>query len=561
MPTIAFDRFYRYAELSAVLQDFVREYPQLAAIESIGKSHEGRDLWVLTITNIATGPAADKPAFWVDGNIHATEVAASAANLHFIHTLLHGYGSDNEVTRALDTRAFYVCPRINPDGAEWALADRPKWVRSSTRPYPFDEDDIEGLSVEDIDGDGRILQMRIPDTNGLWKDHPEAPGLMVRREPTETGGRYYRVMPEGSVEGWDGYTLRIKKNRQGLDLNRNFPASWRQEFEQLGAGPYPTSEPEVRAVVDFITRHTNITGGTTFHTWSGVLLRPFEHMSDDEMHAEDLWHYRKAGDRGFELTGYPAISVYHEFRYHPKQVIGGTFDWMYEHLGLYSWVVEIWSPMREAGIEKYLYVDWFRDHPIADDLKLHRWSEDKLGGLAHIPWKPFAHPQLGAVEIGGWNRFHAFSNPPPQCLERELERFPRWLLWQALTSPQLELVAADAAALGGDCWRVRLVAQNTGWLPSYVSKRALERKVVRGVIAEIALPDGAELLQGKRREDVGQLEGKAYKHTGVSFWPDAQVTDDRVKVEWVVRAAPGTEVAVTLRHEKAGVVRARVSLR
>ena len=69
---------------------------------------------MLTVTNAATGPAADKPAFWVDGNIHATEVAASAANLYFLHTLVTQYGKDPDVTRALDTRAFYVCPRINP---------------------------------------------------------------------------------------------------------------------------------------------------------------------------------------------------------------------------------------------------------------------------------------------------------------------------------------------------------------------------------------------------------------------------------------------------------------
>ena len=67
------------------------------------------------------------------------------------------------------------------------------------------------------------------------------------------------------------------------------------------------------------------------------------------MNAEDLWHYRRTGDKGTELTGYPAISVYEEFRYHPKQVIGGVFDWVYDHLGMFSWVVEIWSPMREAG--------------------------------------------------------------------------------------------------------------------------------------------------------------------------------------------------------------------
>ena len=291
-----------------------------------------------------------------------------------------------------------------------------------------------------------------------------------------------------------------------------------------------------------------------------MLLRPFDHLPDTEMPAEDLWHYQRVGAKGTEVTGYPNISVYHEFRYHPKQVIGGAFDWIYDHLGMFSWVVEIWSPMREAGLDKYLYIDWFRDHPIEDDLKLFRWNEERLGGLAHIDWRPFQHPELGAIELGGWNRFHAFGNPPPQFLEREVARFPKWLLWQALLSPKLELVAADAEPLGGGTWRVRLVVQNTGWLPSYVSKRALERKIVRGVVVEISLPSGAELASGRRREDLGQLEGKANKHTGISFWPDYHVTDDRAKIEWIVRASKGDAVNLVARHERAGTVRASVVL-
>jgi murein tripeptide amidase MpaA len=560
MPQVAFDRFYRYAELTDVLHAFAREHPGLISVEAIGKSHEGRDIWVLTATNAATGPAADKPAFWVDGNIHSTEVAASSAALYFLHMLVTRYGSDDDVTRALDTRAFYVCPRINPDGAEWALADQPKWVRSSTRAYPFDEDEPEGLVVEDIDGDGRILQMRIEDPNGLWKAHPKEPRLMVRRDPIETGGTYYRVMPEGRYDGFDGFTLKVKRPRQGLDLNRNFPASWRQEFEQLGAGPYPTSEPEIRAVVDFIVHHPNISRGTTFHTWSGVLLRPFEHLSDDEMDAEDLWFYQAAGRKGTEITGYPAISVYHEFRYHPKSVIGGTFDWIYEHLGIFSWVVEIWSPMREAGITDYKYIDWFRDHPVDDDLKLFRWSEDRLDGAAHRPWKAFDHPQLGRVEIGGWDRFHTFGNPPLPLLEREVSRFPRWLLWQALCSPKLELVHAGAAAVTAGTWKVTLVIQNTGWLPTYVSKRALARKTVRGTIVDVDLPEGVQLAAGNQHQDAGQLEGKAFKHTGVSFWPDYNITDDRMKIEWIVTASAGATIGITARHERAGTVRASVVL-
>ena len=153
MPQIAFDRFYRYADLTELLHAVAREHPGLVTLESIGKSHEKRDVWVVTVTNAASGPASEKPAFWVDGNIHSTEVSASTAVLYFLHTLVTQYGRDPDVTRALDTRAFYLCPRINPDGAEWALADQPKWVRSSTRPYPYDEEEVEGLVVEDIDGD------------------------------------------------------------------------------------------------------------------------------------------------------------------------------------------------------------------------------------------------------------------------------------------------------------------------------------------------------------------------------------------------------------------------
>src|SRR3989442_4633342 len=129
---------------------------------------------------------------------------------------------------------------------------------------------------------------------------------------------------------------------------------------------------------------------------------------------------------------------------------------------MFSWVVEIWSPMREAGLEKYLYIDWFRDHPVEDDLKLFRWSEDKLGGLAYVDWKPFNHPELGPIEIGGWNRFHALGNPPPQFLEREVARFPQWLLWQALLPPKHELVAPGSLSIRYGAWPVALRLPATG---------------------------------------------------------------------------------------------------
>jgi murein tripeptide amidase MpaA len=558
MESVAFDKFYRYCELTRFLHAAAEAHPGLVRLETLGKSYEGRDIWLAVVTNTETGSDREKPAFWIDGNIHATEVSASTACLTFLHYLLSRYGDDPDVTRALDSRAYYIVPRVNPDGAEWALADKPRFIRSSTRPYPYDEEPIEGLVVEDMDGDGRMLTMRVPDPNGAWKICAEEPRLMVRRDPAETGGEYYRLLPEGPIEAYDGVTIAIQPKKERLDLNRNFPEHWRQENEQRGAGPYPVSEPEVRAMVHFIADHRNITGGVAFHTYSGVLLRPYDDRDDKEFPIEDLWTFQKIGKRGTEITGYPSISVYHDFRYHPKQVITGGFDtWLYEQVGAFAWTVEIWNPKGQAGIEGHDFIDWYREHPVEEDLKMLAWSDGPLEGKGYVDWYPFEHPQLGAVELGGWDHAYAFRNPPKPFLEREMALFPKWLLWSLLISPKLELYEVSAKALGDGDHRVRFVVHNTGWLPSYVTKKALEKKVVRGLVCEIELPEGATLETGKPREELGQLEGRAY----VDAFPDAHdATDDRIKVEWVVRAPQGGTVKLVARHERAGTVRAEVRL-
>lgn len=560
MPEVKFNRFYRYAELTRILKTYAREYPNLIRLESIGKSHEGRDVWLVTATNFKSGSDDGKPAFWVDGNIHATEVTASAAALYLIHSLVTRYKKDETITRALDTRAFYIVPRVNPDGAEWALADKPRFLRSSTRAYPFDEDALDGMFSEDIDGDGRILQIRVPDPNGAWKAHPDDPRLMVRRDPIETGGKYYRILPEGLLKNYDGVTIQVRSPKQGLDLNRNFPVGWKPEADQHGAGEYPTSEPEARNLVQFIVRHKNITGTMSFHTMSGVLLRPYDDRPDDEFPTDDLWTYQKIGDKGTEFTGYPNVSVYHDFRYHPKQTIAGGFDsWTYDHIGVFSWTIEFWSPQRQAGIEKYKFIDWYREHPVEEDFKLLKWNDEVLKGKGCVNWYPFKHPQLGEVELGGWDMMNAWSNPPLEFLEKEISPFPDWVVWHALISPKLEAYETSIVPLSADTFRVRLTVQNTGWLPTYVTKKALERKISRGVIAEISLPKGAKLESGKLREELGELEGRAYKPVMVDESDES--TSDRVKVEWVVKAKKGVKVKLSARHDRAGLVKVEATLK
>ncbi len=562
MPAVRFDRYYRYEELTALLHAYAEEFPDLVRLDSLGKSYEGRDVWLATITNVKTGPAEEKPALWVDGNIHATEVSPSSACLYLIERLTTGYGHDATITRCLDTRAFYVCPRVNPDGAEWMLADEPRLIRSSTRPYPYDEDALEGLEEKDVDGDGRLLWMRIKDPNGPWKPHPNEPRLMVRREPEDIEGDFYWLFPEGTIKNYDGYMFSVPPKKQGLDLNRNFPSEWRPESQQRGAGPFPTSEPEVRNLVAFVASHPNLTGAVTFHTYSGVVLRPYSTRPDDDMPAEDLWTYQKIGQKATDMTGYPHASVFHEFRYHPKEVITGDFDgWCYEERGIFGWTVEIWSPQRQAGIKEYKYIDWYREHPLEDDLKMLTWSDTVLEGKGYVDWYPYDHPQLGPIELGGWNTLYCWRNPPPAFLEKEIAPFADWLIWKLMLSPRLELYALKATALGEGVYRVTLVVENTGWLPTYITKKALEKKVVRGVIFEIALPEGASLVTGREREETRQLEGRAYTAALASPWAIGSASmEARLKHEWVVKAAPGTVVTVTARHDRAGRVQRQIVL-
>jgi murein tripeptide amidase MpaA len=563
MSAIRFDTYYRYEPLVEILRGWASDYPDLIRLEAIGRSHEGREIYVVCVSNRNSGADSDKPAFWVDGNIHATELAGSMACLHLIHSLVANHGKDPEINRCLDSRAFYVCPRVNPDGAEWALASPPILIRSSTRPYPYNEEPVGGLVREDIDGDGRALAMRIPDANGPWKLCPQDPRILVRREPAESGGQYYRLLPEGRFENYDGVTLKVQERKQRLDLNRNFPAFWRAEHEQAGAGPFPASEPEISAVAKFVVQHPNITGACTFHTFSGVLLRPYSHLADDQMPAEDLWTYRTIGAKGTELTGYPALSVFHDFRYHPKEVITGDFDsWMYEHRGVYAWTVELWSPQRQAGIADFKFIEWYREHPLEDDLKLMQWNDQALEGKGFVNWYPFDHPQLGKVEIGGWDGLFSWTNPPPAMLEKEIAPLSRWLIWHAQISPRLELFEASATRLGTNAWRVRLAVQNTGWLPTQVTRHAKQKNLVRGVVCEIELPDGASLETGNVREELGQLEGRAHKPAAALAWgaSTADESGDRLKVEWVVKASEGAKLAVKARHERAGTVRATLTL-
>ena len=568
-------KYYRYDELTDILRQYEKEYPDIVKMESIGKSYGGRDIWVMKVTDFSTGCDLEKPAYYVDGNVHSFEVSASATCLYILHYLVENYKKEKLVTEAIDTRVFYIIPRIDPDGAEWALADRPKLVRSSIRPHPYDEEPLTGLLEEDLDGDGRILYMRIKDHNGLWKKHPDYPDLMIRRDPIEHDGEYYRIVPEGMIANYDGSTIDVRSifglinwpngpwPKEAIDIDKNYPRRWAKMTKPgVSAGSYPTSEPESRAIVEFIIGHPNISQIAMFHTIGKVMYRPSDDLPDSMMYEEDMRVFNLTGEKGTEFTGYPHQSFYEglhapeeDWDYYP----GDSVMWVYEELGIYSWMVELWQPLSMIPRDKpYVHHEWFKDHTPEEDVEIYKWAKENFGNNSYVEWREFDHPQLGKVEIGGWDWMWTWLNPPLECLEKEIEGFPKWVVWNSLITPKLEIRDAAVTDLGGDNYKVRLVVENTGYMSTYASRMALKQNI-RGVVAEIGIPDGASFIRGMEREEIGQLMGRSAKDAMVN--PRQGSTDDRALVEWIIHAPKGGTVKLLARHERAGTVRTELELK
>jgi len=524
IPALPFEDFFTYDEVTQFVEALAKSCPDLVTLSSIGDSREGRAVHLLTITDSSTGAAEDKPAYLIHGNIHASELSGTHAALYTARKL----AVDHPRSDILKRVAFYIVPRINPDGAEFAAITSGS-IRSRT---DRSERVPNTLYQEDVNGDGLILTMRMEHPNGQFVAAPKDKRLIIRRT-RDSKPPFYRTLPEGMIHEWDG-TDHIGVEGRSLDWNRNWSYDWRPEPEQGGAGDFPFSEVEMRAMAELIFSHPNIFGVLGYHNGPNAVLRPPSTGSDNDLDANDVFVMQELAEVGAKQTKFPVVPVIKYRRDYQRDInLRGHFhNFGYQHLGLFVFEFELGMLLNSAGIKTK---DIFAVKNEEEYEKLSRrmmkwWDKEKKRAPIFSDWTAFEHPQFGPVEIGGLLRKY-MAGPTLSDLKKISQGTYKFTLEHVRRHPRVVIEDISTDRVGSEVYRVRARVANRGEFPTHVSNRGRNLRRLKGVRVEFQPADGVKLLSQTGHHSLGHL---------------AAITDGR-DLEWFVAVEKETDVLCDLR--------------
>lgn len=266
------DSQYRtYDEMTAALRRTVRAHSDIARMESLGNTIEGRDIWMIEIANRSGTPLDARPGLLIVANLEGDHLVGSELAVRTVEYLLANYESDPEVKDRVDNHVFYVFPRLNPDAAELMWADVKSARKTNSKPY---DDDADGRTdedpPEDLNGDGLITQMRVADPTGAHMVDSSEARLMKLADAAKGETGAYKVYWEGTDNDGDGYFN--EDGSGGVDMNRNFQHEY--PYYEPGAGHHMVSEYESRALMDFVISHRNIAMVLTYGESDNLVTSP-----------------------------------------------------------------------------------------------------------------------------------------------------------------------------------------------------------------------------------------------------------------------------------------------
>ncbi len=524
---VSWNRYNSYEGVADICAKLAKAYPDLVALESMGKSYQGREMYVLTISEKKSQNPSNKPGYWIDGNIHSVEIQGTEMALYTAWYLCEMYNENTFIKQLLTDKTFYIAPTINPDAREYfAFVGVPP--RSGLEPRDNDRDGlVDEDGPDDLNGDKNISQMRRKNPNGNYKTDPKDPRSMIRVAPGEKG-EYELLGLEGIDNDGDG--LVNEDGPGGSDANRDWGFNWQPNYVQSGADKYPFALAENQAVRDFIVNHRNIAGSQSFHNSGGMILRgPSIQGGGAEVYSRDDDNViNTIGLTGQKMIpGYKLVTIWKDM----YTVWGGELDWWYGAMGCFAYSNELWN--------SYLM---FYDTAYTDQFEFDRLLlfEDSF-----IPWQKYNHPVYGEIEIGGWSKNMGRMHPG-FMLETDSHRNAAFCIYNAYQTPKLEVNDIKVKNINGGLKEITATIENKRIMPTH-SATNMRYKIDP---PDYVLLDGGTVLAGMVVIDADYNRNIEQKKNPQRIELNNIAGYQRVKVKWIVKG--GSKYTVRIESVKGG---------
>jgi hypothetical protein len=523
----SWNRYNTYAGIVDLMKKINKAYPNLTRLESIGKSYEKKDIYMLTISDFKTGDPDEKPAMYIDGNIHSNEIQGAEFSLYTAWYLTEMFGDLEFINELLKDKTFYIVPTINPDARDNFMKEpnTPHSPRSGMIVLDNDGDGKAGEDgFDDLDGNNHITYMIRKSPTGQYIKDPQDDRRLIR-VAAEEKGEYEMLGYEGMDNDGDG-----EVNEDGIgyyDPNRDWGWKWQPDYVQRGAYKYPFSLPENRAVADFVMKHPNIAGAQSYHNYGGMILRgPGAEEDKDTYNREDVRIYDAIAEKGEEMIpGYRYLTVYKDL----YSVFGGELDWFYGGRGIYTYTSEL--------MVSYLYYHKNEGRGNQEEeLKVDKYL---TFGDAFVDWKEYKHPQYGTIEIGGFKKNFGRAHPG-FLLEQDAHRNMAFTIYHGYQTPKLSIINVEEKSLGSGLKEVTATVYNERLMPTH-SSQDLKYKIERPDLISIS---NANVVAGMIVEDEDFNKVKEQVHNPETLRIPNIPGMGTVKVRWIVSGSGNYKVDV-----------------
>lgn len=414
-----------------------------AELKSLTKTPGGKDIWVL---KVGTGDKDQKPAIAVVGGVEGFHVLSVELATRFAEDLISKHAS------ALENTTFYIFPNMSPDAYEQYHASLKYERRGNAASVDHDRDGKAGENgYTDLNGDGYITWMRVEDPMGDYMLSKEDDRVLVKADRSKGEAGKYFVYKESKDDDQDGKFAEDLK--EGIAFNKSLTYKF-PVFQPL-AGDIPVSQPESRAMLDYLFDQWNIFAFVTFSP-ANNLSSPLKYNAAEARKRVVTSILEKDQAINAMVSGIYNETVSQKAYQQTNQGTDGDFfQWAYFHFARLSYSTPAyWTPeYKGKSNPEATYLAW------ADSLG---WKD------VFVPWKEISHPDFPGkkVEVGGIKPF-VMHNPPFEKVEKIAEEHTDFILKLAEMQPKLQVQNLKIESLGNGLTRVSLDLFNNSPLPTH----------------------------------------------------------------------------------------------